>query len=257
MKFLKPCDIKEMGKRYFRYPGPFAIDEPDLEYFFPGISNIKTNEYHRFLKGQLEIYNLKFINKLVKYLQPKTIVEIGTFKGRTTYNMAKNTKESKIITIDIADGETDTYSGVDLVYHMKKEKVGLYYKNTKVEERITQLFTDSLSPRCQMELDLALGGKKIDFAFIDAGHDYESVRHNFEELVLPRLAYGGIVVFEDYIRPLSIIGVSHYLLQKAHDDGYIFYWYAPREGNHTNDVIFVNLPEARNYNWRHSGVNVY
>jgi len=257
MKFLKPSDIKETGKRYFRYPGPFAIDEPDLNYLFPGISNIETTEYHKFLKGQLEIYNLEFINRLVKSLQPKTILEIGTFKGRTTYNMAKNTKESKIITIDIADGKTNTYSGVDLVYHQKPKDVGTYFKNTKESKRITQIFSDSLSPECQKLLDFALDEKKIDFAFIDAGHDYESVRHNFEELVLPRLAHGGVVVFEDYIRPLSIIGVSHYLLQKAHDDGYIFYWYAPRKGEHTNEVLFVNLPEARNYNWRQSEVDVY
>ncbi|HEC86933.1 MAG TPA: class I SAM-dependent methyltransferase [Thermoplasmatales archaeon] len=252
IRFLDPKKIEDIGKRYVHYPGPFAIDNPDLENIFPGIS--KTNFYvyleDKYRKGNLENHNLRFINQLVSYIKPNIVLEIGTFNGRTTFNIAANSENSKIITIDVADLGTREYSGTDLKYYKPKEEVGRFFKNTEFSKRIKQIIADSLTVDCQMLLDKELDGKKIDFALIDAGHDYDSVRHNFEELVLPRLAYGGVVVFDDYNRPLSIVGVTHYLLEKAYSDGYVFYWYAPKDSLHTNEVIFLNFPESRTYNWR-------
>lgn len=260
IKFLEPTDITDIGDRYSHYPGPYAIDKPDLEKMFPGILKTKseeyTNEKHNYKKGDLDNQNVAFINQLVAYMKPSIILEIGTYRGRTTYNMAKNSEHSNIITIDIANLDTNTYSSVDMKYHQKTEKVGEYFKNTKAGEKITQIIADSLTPECQILLDAELsilapmGNKKIDFAFIDAGHDYDSVRHNFEELVLPRMKQGGVVVFDDYNRPLSIVGVTHYLLKKAYEDGYVFYWYAPRNEKHTHEVIFLNLAQSRRHTWR-------
>lgn len=250
IQFLKPIKIREMGKRYFNYPGVFAIGKIDLNKIFPGISSVKTKKYHSYTKGELDSSNLIIVNKIVKYLEPQIIVEIGTYRGRTTYNMAKNSIKSKIITIDIADIETNIFSGVDMKYHLSKDEVGTLYKGSEVEDRITQIYSDSLSIECQLQLDQQLGNNKIDFAFIDGGHDYDSVRHNFEELILPRLNIGGVVIFDDYIRPHSIVGVTHYLLEKAYVDRYVFYWYAPNGKSITNEVIFLNILETRNYNWR-------
>ena len=252
--FLKPTDIQLIGKRYNNYPGPFAIDDVDLNKIFPEINRVKTNlyteGYYAYQKGDLSKANLNFITKLVTYLQPKTIVEIGTFRGRTTYHMANEAKKAKVITVDIADLKTNVYSGTDLRYHQNKKDVGRAYKKSSVEDRIHQIISDSLSLECQDELDKLLGGEQIDFALIDAGHDYDSVRHNFEELILPRLAKDGVAVFDDYDRPLSIVGVSHYLLEKAYMDGYVFYWYAPMNQEWTNEVIFINNNESRCYDWR-------
>lgn len=246
--YLKPTEINE---RYNHYPGPFAIDEKDLEKIFPGISECKPvidKVPHQ--KGDLDDCNLDLITKLVNHLQPKTIVELGTFRGRTTYNIAINCPKAKIITVDISDIDTEVYSGIDMKYHQAENLVGRIFKSTVVEPQITQIISDSLTPECQVMLDTKLKGQKIDVAFIDAGHDYDSVRHNFEELILPRLAPNGVVLFDDYNRPLSIMGVSHYLLEKAYNDGYVFYWYAPRESENTNEVIFLNKLETRCYNWR-------
>jgi len=249
--FLHPTKINETGKRYKNYPGPFAVDENDFTKIFPGIQTLMFYDYHMYEKGDLEPYNLEVINGIVSFLEPKTILEVGTYRGRTTYNMAKNSPKSKIITVDIANIGTKTFSGTDVDYYQSKQKVGALYKKTPVKSRIHQVYADSLSLDCQEKVDKELKGEKVDFAFIDAGHDYDSVRHNFEELVLPRLKVGGVVVFDDYNRPLSIVGVTHYLLEKAYKDGYVFYWYAPRGKPHTNEVIFLNIPEARTYNWRY------
>jgi len=252
-KYLEPTKIKVIGERYSNYPGPYAIDEPDLNKIFPGIKDIKTDPYNEghfeYVKGDMDVPNLKLITRIVKYLKPKIILEIGTFRGRTTYHLA-NYSDAQVFTIDIADLGTKVYSGTDLKYHQDKKDVGRTYKKTTFENRITQIISDSLSQECLEKLDALLLGRKIDFALIDAGHDYDSVRHNFEELVLPRLADDGVVVFDDYNRPLSIVGVSHYLIDKSFESGYVFYWYAPRNGEWTNEVVFLNKPEARCYNWR-------
>ena len=67
-EYLNPIEI---DKRYQHYPGPFAIDNKCLNKIFPGIQKIKTKEYHQFVKGEMELPNLSYINKLVKYLKPK------------------------------------------------------------------------------------------------------------------------------------------------------------------------------------------
>jgi len=251
MTFLEPTDIKDMGARYSHYPGPFAIDEPDLQKIFPGIENfpnaIAGTQYQ---KGDLDDYNLTCINRITATVQPKTILEIGTFRGRTTLNLATWAPKAHVITIDIANIVTDTFSSVDMDYHQEPDKVGIVFKDTEQSKRITQIIADSLTQECALLVDAKLKGRKIDLAFIDGGHDYDSVKHNFEELVLPRMKEGGVVVFDDYNRPLSIVGVTHYLLEKAYKDSYVFYWFAPKGREKTNEVIFVNNKESKTYNWR-------
>ena len=250
MKFLKPTDINQMQDIYKTYPGPFAIDETDLEKIFPNIHSIKTKEYGEWVQGNLLEYNLSFINKLVSYLQPKIILEIGTYKGRTTYNMAKNTPDTtKIITIDPCL-DVNYFSGSDARYLQKKSEIGTSFIGTEVENKIIQIYEDSTSMECQRQLDKVLNGEKIDFAFIDGGHTYENIKHDFEELILPRLNKRGVALFDDYNRLYTVIGAVHYLAEKAREDGYVFYWYAPRKSENTNEVLFLNLPESRNYNWR-------
>jgi len=249
--FYHPVQINE---RYKHYPGPFAIDEKQLNGIFPGIKDIEVNPYNQgyyeYQKGDLDEPNMKLITRLVKYLQPLNIVEIGTFRGRTTFQLAKYSPKGKVTTIDIANLGPREYSGTDLKYQQEKRDVGRAYKKSSIEDRVHQIICDSTAKKCQRILDGHLGRHKIDFAFIDGGHDYDTVRHDFEEVILPRLRKGGVVVFDDYNRPLSIMGVTHYLLKKAYEDGYVFYWYAPRNSPHTNEVIFINNPESRCYNWR-------
>lgn len=250
MKFLNPTNISGMNEIYKTYPGPFAIDETDLDKIFPKIHNTYVHEYGEWVQGNLLECNLSFINKLVSYLRPNIILEIGTYKGRTTYNMAKNTPDTtKIITIDPCL-DVNYFSGSDARYLQKKSEVGLSYKGTEVENRITQIYEDSTTIECQKKLDKLLNGEKIDVAFIDGGHTFENIKHDFEELVLPRLNEGGVVIFDDYGRLFTVIGSVHYLAEKAREDGYVFYWYAPRKTENTNEVLFLNLPKSRNYKWR-------
>ncbi len=58
---------------------------PDL---VPGDIEILTRERSTIVDGNVSDFEIGVINRLVKYNNPKTLFEIGTFDGRTTLNMA-------------------------------------------------------------------------------------------------------------------------------------------------------------------------
>jgi len=254
VNFLNPREI--VGPNYSMHPGPFAISETYLNKIFPGISKVhpelrKDGDYvHR--KGDLDPPNIRFLARLVKYLQPLTMAEVGVFRGRTTYHMALNSPEARIVGIDLPKemrtGHEEYYS-TDKVYFLPENEIGKLFKNTEYEKNIQTVWADSLTPECRKKLDAALDGSMIDFAFIDSSHDYESVKRNFEDLVLPRVAPDGVVLFDDYARLATHPGVTHFLARKAHDDGYVFYWYAP-QGDNTQCAFFINNPESVGYRWK-------
>ena len=102
-------------------------------------------------------------------------------------------------------------------------------------------------------LNIELGEQQLDLAFIDSSHDYESVKTNFERVVQSRMRKNGLVIFDDYDVLVTHPGVTHYLTRKAHDEGFVFYWFAPM-GDRTSDVMFLNRPESMGYNWRDARV---
>ena len=257
MIFLKPTEIEGIGKRYHRHPGPFAIDRLDLDKIFPGISKVKADPIsNRHLKGDADPPNLALICALVRHLEPAMMLELGTFRGKTAFNMAFHSPPgSRVITVDfpaemrMRAGKPCGY-GTDEPYVMPQDQVGALFRSTEEEGKITQLMMDITDPSQYEKMDSALRGQKAGLAFIDASHDYESVKTAFEQLVLPRMREGGLVIFDDYMRAATHPGVTHFLLRKAHDEGYVFYPYLPMKEPQTNLVLFLNLPESRGYDWR-------
>jgi len=251
--FLEPMRIDEFGPRYVRHPGPFAISDVDLEKIFPGIQNVNAEPHiGQHIKGDTDPPNLELITRLVKYLEPKVVLEVGTFRGKTAYNMALAApSNSQVITIalpkDMIRGTVPGY-GTDAAYFQDRQEIGTVFKGTPQQNKIRQIYADSRSLDCQQQLDKLLADE-IDFTFIDAGHDFEGVKSDFEELVLPRMKRDGVVVFDNYGHLKTQVGVAHYLTSKAYEDGYVFYWYAPVAQN-TSCVLFQNNLLSRNRQWR-------
>ncbi|MCX6768710.1 MAG: class I SAM-dependent methyltransferase, partial [Candidatus Micrarchaeota archaeon] len=172
----------------------------------------------------------------------------------TAFNMALHSPSgSRIITVDLPAemraGKPCGY-GTDEPYVRPAGEVGAFFRGTEMEGKITQAMADITDSSQHPLVDFALDGRKADLAFIDASHDYESVKVVFERLVLPRMQEGGLVIFDDYMRAATHPGVTHFLLRKAHDEGYVFYSYLPLKEPQTNLVLFLNLPESRGYGWR-------
>lgn len=260
LNFLYPPSIQDLdniGVRYRRHPGPFAIGEKGLSTIFPEIENVTTNPfYEEHVKGDSDPPNIRLLTKLVAYLQPKNIVEVGTFRGKTTYNLALHApSDARVLTIDFPKEKAlkgEFYYGADVFYFQPEEKIGEIYKNSDMKPKIKQILENCTSTECQKTLDGLLEGKNIDFAFIDASHDYNTVKRNFEQLILPRLKPEGVIVLDDYDRAFTHVGVSHFAQRKAHDEGYVFYYYAPKGEDRSSCLIFLNLPETKNYDWKNS-----
>jgi predicted O-methyltransferase YrrM len=120
------------------------------------------------------------------------IVEIGTFRGRTTYNLALNTTQ-KIYTIDIGrtvPAEADAnIEGKNYPPYTPGE----FFLDAapEVRQRIELIIGDSAA------LDLSQIHGTADMVLVDAGHTYDAClrdSHTAFKLIRP----GGIVLWDDY-----------------------------------------------------------
>jgi hypothetical protein len=114
-----------------------------------------------------------FLLQLAKLLAPKRVLEIGTYRAKTTYALAINLPDSQITSYDI--------SHVDSPYRTILERdprvslrIGNFSENTE---------TDKESP--------------YDFIFIDAGHRLQEVLHD-SEVAFRCASFDACIVWHDY-----------------------------------------------------------
>lgn len=139
---------------------------------------------------------LKFIDKLegwmgesdcralwnqVKNITNGTIVEIGSYGGKSTIILANASPTSSIIAIDPYIG----YEDIEAQFLSAVKGFNIIPKKVKSED-----FTDKL---------------KIDFLHIDGDHSYEAVKKDIEKFV-PMVKKGHYVFFHDY--PVAEFGVG-------------------------------------------------
>ncbi|MDP3372517.1 MAG: class I SAM-dependent methyltransferase [Candidatus Paracaedibacteraceae bacterium] len=140
------------------------------------------------------------------------VFEFGTFTGKTTYLLAKNTPESgKVITLTLSPEEIDSYTK-SKADHEDDTKAALqesifnkfYYSNEVVAHKVEQLFGDS------KKFDTTPYLKKIDMIFID-GSRAESYVENDSKKALEMIKPGGIIFWHDYRGPNRARGVYNVL----------------------------------------------
>lgn len=143
--------------------------------------------------GSLPPYEKLILASLVSVLQPRNIIEIGTFDGATALLMASNSPNATVYTLDLPE-EAPEHSGpvteVDAGL-IKNRRVGHVYKDTPQADRIVQLFGDSKT------FDFEGLEVSFDFAFIDGAHTYEYVSSDTKRLS-PLLARSAWIVWDDY-----------------------------------------------------------
>lgn len=145
--------------------------------------------------GHTTEFELKVISNLVKQYNPKKIFEIGTFKGRTTLNMAINSGEdTQIFTLDLPSEDFNkaklTIEAGEAAY-VKKEQSGERFLNHPASHKIKQLFGDSAT------FDFMPYQNQIDLVFIDASHSYDYVLNDSLK-VLSLMKKGGVILWHDY-----------------------------------------------------------
>lgn len=120
-----------------------------------------------------------------------TIVEIGSFKGKSTACLALGSgDQTKIYAIDTFSGNNIDFSeGVQFVGSGYLDEFKQNLKGAGVLDKVEVLqgYSNKIGRRWS---------KKIDFLFIDGSHIYKDVKSDFE-LFYPWVKPGGIVAFHD------------------------------------------------------------
>ena len=144
--------------------------------------------------------------KLIDEVKPDLIIEVGTWKGRSAIQMAKyclkHKKDFEIVCVDTWLGSVEHWAGVDPNLRNKNFKNGrpnIYEQflsnvvRSGMEKYITPFPIDSINGALSLHLLKA----QADIIYIDAGHEYLSVKcdlYEYSKLVRP----GGCILGDDF-----------------------------------------------------------
>ena len=126
-----------------------------------------------------DTYDEGIIRLLCILSKGKNIFEIGTYRGRTTHNLALNA--NKVVTFDLGENTSDD--------GYNNYKVGEIYKNNN-HTNVTQLIGNSL------KFDFSPYYNQFDVVFLDGGHSYEAAKNDFE-ISLKLLKDEGCIIIDD------------------------------------------------------------
>lgn len=139
----------------------------------------------------------KIFKKLVEKVNPKTIVEVGSWKGMSAIEMAKYTK-AKIYCIDTWLGAIEFYT---MPYSKERDLLKKHGYPQVYYQFLSNVFhagiVDQIEP---MPMTSRMGAKLCpiaDLIYIDASHEYEDVKEDLKNY-WDKLNYGGVMFGDDY-----------------------------------------------------------
>jgi predicted O-methyltransferase YrrM len=130
-------------------------------------------------------------------LKPKSILEIGTAKGGTLFLFCRLSldPEGMAISVDLPGGR---FGG-----GYARWRTRLYRTFVSKKQEIFLLRVDSHDSSSLSKVHEILGGRKIDFLFIDGDHSYEGVKRDFQ-LYSPLVREDGIIALHDIAKHQGI-----------------------------------------------------
>lgn len=131
---------------------------------------------------------------LAQLLGCRSIFEIGTFRGDTSWLLAHNLPQAHVFTLDLPGPESAQrarleITDVDEYFHTWER--GARFRDTPESLRITPLVGDSAT------FDFSPYRGAMDLVYIDASHSYSYVRAD-TEAALAMLSPTGTIVWDDY-----------------------------------------------------------
>ena len=133
--------------------------------------------------------HLPFAAWLIRTVDPKIFVELGTHSGNSYFSFCQSASEASLATkcyaVDTWQGDEHAGNYSDEVFNQVNVHNQAHYANFSRLLRMT--FDDAVS---------YFSDGSIDLLHIDGLHTYEAVKHDFETW-LPKLALGAVVLFHD------------------------------------------------------------
>jgi predicted O-methyltransferase YrrM len=134
--------------------------------------------------------------KIIRELNPKKIVEIGSKSGGTLFLFARVANAERIISIDLPSG---TFGGGYSYWKIP------FLKSLGKRSVIQLIRADSHKAETLRKLKSLLKGSKVDLLFIDGDHTYQGVKQDFQ-LYSSLVRKGGIVAFHDIVTHDPTVG---------------------------------------------------
>jgi Methyltransferase domain len=155
--------------------------------------------------GNVNLAELAVLAQAAAAIAPGTaIIEIGTFDGRTTLNLAVNAPaQSPVFTLDLPPDDVAAYAlAPGERQYVDKPRPGARFRAAvppwaAAAQRITQLHGDSAT------FDWSPYEGKAGLVFVDGSHAYDYVRKDSEtalRLIAKDGSKGGAVLWHDYGR---------------------------------------------------------
>jgi predicted O-methyltransferase YrrM len=148
------------------------------------------------VEGNVSLQELILLVHIVKKHRPQTLLEIGTFDGRTALNLAANsTEDAKVYTLDLpieSAGETKWPLLADEIASVGRYRGKLRFNGSVHEHKIVRLYGDSAL------FDFSALPEKVDLVFIDGSHRYEYVMNDTQKCLSVLRATDGVVIWHDY-----------------------------------------------------------
>jgi predicted O-methyltransferase YrrM len=127
--------------------------------------------------------------RLVERRRPRTVLEIGTADGGTLLAHARlAAPDALVISLDLPRGP---FGGGYAPW-----RIPLYESFALSGQRLALVRADSHAPATADTIERLLGGRRIDYAFIDGDHTYDGVRQDFE-LCRRFAAADALIAFHD------------------------------------------------------------
>ena len=152
------------------------------------LQKINRDTYLKVLKPHMLSghYQGRLLSFLSKMMQPKRILEIGTFTGYATICLAEGLTEDGIIhTIE--------------VNREMEEMLNSHFKSTNVENKIKLHFGAA------EEVIANLDEKSFDIVFIDAD---KKNNYNYFQLIIEKVRSGGLIIIDNVLWKGKVYGVE-------------------------------------------------
>ena len=152
-----------------------------------------------------------FLNEINKK-RPKTFLEIGVFHGVTARNVCEllhniHGKEFKYIGLDLFEESDENKNEIIPKTKFSNPLKTIYFKYIKRQNPYSLVAVKELLNKFKDNIQLIKGNsnyilskidmKKIDYVFLDGGHEYNTVKNDLEsckEVILNN----GVVLCDDY-----------------------------------------------------------
>jgi predicted O-methyltransferase YrrM len=169
-------------------------------------------EYWKQAEGWFN-YHL-FYNTILNDLKDgDTIVEVGTYKGKSILYLAEGIQERKL---KVRLYGVDSFVGESTVNETSDDIRNAYHRNIEpFKDKIITIERPSLEA-----VDTFADGS-LAFVFIDAAHDYDNVKADILAW-LPKVKKGGILAGHDYNHPPVRKAVDELLTGLKHYHGNVW-----------------------------------